>query len=75
MGLMVKRYKNSKTLNIFFQCTVALNGEEMTETQKAGDIVVTITRKIENGQLLSVSRTAGVIVRLLNPMDTHLPFW
>lgn len=75
MGLMVKRYKNSKTLKKIFQCTVALNGEEMTETQKAGDIVVTITRKIENGQLLSVSRTTGVIVRLLNPMDTHLPFW
>jgi hypothetical protein len=27
----------------------------MTEVQKAGDVVVTITRKIENGQLLSVS--------------------
>lgn len=38
-----------------FKCTVTLNGEEMTETQKAGDIVVTITRKIEGGNLLSVS--------------------
>lgn len=66
-----------KLKNIFkisFQCTVALNGEEMTETQKAGDIVVTITRKVENGQLLSVSRTAGASIRLLNPMDNHLLF-
>lgn len=42
------------------KCTVALNGEEMTETQKAGDIVVTITRKIENGQLLSTMTINGV---------------
>lgn len=54
------KFKNY--FKISFQCTVALNGEEMTETQKAGDIVVTITRKVENGQLLSVSRTVGVSV-------------
>lgn len=42
------------------KCTVALNGEEMTETQKAGDIVVTITRKVENGQLLSTMTINGV---------------
>ncbi|XP_062590150.1 fatty acid-binding protein, adipocyte-like [Saccostrea cucullata] len=42
------------------KCTVTLNGEEMTETQKAGDIVVTITRKIENNQLLSTMTINGV---------------
>ncbi|XP_048734000.2 fatty acid-binding protein, adipocyte-like isoform X2 [Ostrea edulis] len=42
------------------KCTVTLNGEEMTEVQKSGDIVVSITRKIENGQLLSTMTINGV---------------
>lgn len=47
--------KNTKKFISNFKRTVTLNGEEMTETQKAGDIVVTITRKIEGGNLLCVS--------------------
>ncbi|XP_061197257.1 fatty acid-binding protein, adipocyte-like [Saccostrea echinata] len=42
------------------KCTVTLNGEEMTETQRAGDVIVTITRKIENNQLLSTMTINGV---------------
>ena len=36
------------------QCMVKLEGDVMTEEQKAGDVTVVITRQVVGGELVSV---------------------